>query len=221
MIDLGRKLRDLFKFRIFASKIKKNRGGRSSQKEQKVQQVVMSGGLLQVFGIGVMIIGDSGIGKSESALELISRGYRFVSDDVTRITKTSLNKLIGEAPDLSKYFMEIRGLSIINIREIFGTKAIAEKSEIDLIINLKKWEHGKKYDRLGLETQDKYEILGINVPQISIPVAPGRNISTLIEVACKVHTLREKGYHAPQEIALRLDRALELNSNLKRGDQDG
>jgi len=131
-----------------------------------------------------------------------------------------MNKLIGEAPDLSKYFMEIRGLSIINIREIFGTKAIAEKSVIDLIINLKKWEHGKKYDRLGLETPDEIEILGLNIPQISIPVAPGRNISTLIEVACKVHILREKGYHAPQEIARRLDRALELDKSLEKGNQD-
>lgn len=172
--------------------------------------VVVSGGLLQVFGRGVFIIGDSGVGKSESMLELISRGSRFVSDDVTRVVITGKGCLRGEAPELSRYFMEIRGLSIINIKAIFGPRAIIRKSRIDVVIQLKKWEHGKKYDRLGLESPEEYEILGKKLPKISIPVAPGRNIATLIEVACKVLILREKGYHAPHEIAKKLDRALSL-----------
>jgi len=172
--------------------------------------VVISGGLVQIFGRGAFIIGDSGIGKSESMLELISRGARFVSDDVTRVMKSRPERLTGEAPDLSRHFMEIRGLSIINIRAIFGPRAISRKSRIDVVIRLKRWEHGKKYDRLGLESPEEYEILGIKLPMITIPVAPGRNIATLIEVACKVFILREKGYHAPHEIAKKLDRALSL-----------
>ena len=172
------------------------------------RQVVIPGGLLQVYGLGILIIGDSGVGKSESALELIARGSRFVSDDVTQIEKGSNNKLIGSAPELTRYFMEIRGLSIINIKQIFGPKFICRKSEIDLVIQLKKWEKGKKYDRLGLEALKNYKIMGVKVPMISIPVAPGRNIATLIEVACKVQILRKKGYHAPEEIVKKLDRAL-------------
>jgi HPr kinase/phosphorylase len=175
-----------------------------------VKKIVTPGGLLQIYDFGILIVGDSGVGKSESALELVSRGHCFVSDDVTQIERTVDKRLIGSAPSLSRNFMEIRGLSIINIKQIFGSKAICKQSEISLVINLKKWEHGKKYDRLGLESPEAYEILGVKLPHISIPVAPGRNIATLIEVACKVHILREKGYHAPQEIADRLDQALSL-----------
>jgi HPr kinase/phosphorylase len=171
-------------------------------------QVVVSGGLLQIYELGILITGDSGVGKSESALELISRGNRFISDDVTRIRKSEAGTLIGSAPSLSQNFMEIRGLSIINIEQIFGAASICRRSEIDLVIYLERWEAGKEYDRLGLETPKKFEILGVTVPQVTIPVAPGRNIATLIEVACKVHILRKKGYHAPHEIARRLDRAL-------------
>jgi HPr kinase/phosphorylase len=174
------------------------------------KQVVVSGGLLQIFGLGVLIIGDSGVGKSESALELISRGCRFVSDDVTRIDKISKDRLEGAAPELSRNFMEIRGLSVINIQQIFGEQAFCEKSSVDLVISLENWDEDKEYDRLGLDEPEEYEILGVKIPQITIPVAPGRNISTLIEVACKVHILRKNGYHAPQEIAKRLDRALQV-----------
>jgi len=178
--------------------------------EGSANQKVVSGGVLQVNGLGVLIRGDSGIGKSESALELISRGWRFVSDDVTNIKKISSNKLIGTSPSLSRYFMEIRGLGIINIKQIFGSKAICKRSKIDLVINLKNWEQNKEYDRLGLESPEKHEMLGVKIPQIIIPVAPGRNIATLIEVACKVQILREKGYHAPQEITHRLKKDIAL-----------
>jgi HPr kinase/phosphorylase len=171
-------------------------------------RIVVSGGLLQIFEMGVLIIGDSGVGKSESALELISRGHRFVSDDVTRIRKSVSCTLMGSAVSLSQNFMEIRGLSIINIEQIFGASAICRRSEIHLVISLERWEAGKEYDRLGLETPERFEILGVAIPQVTIPVAPGRNIATLIEVACKVHILRKKGYQAPLEIARRLDRAL-------------
>lgn len=191
--------------------------GNKSPKEK----ITLSGGLLQILGLGVLIKGDSGIGKSESALELITRGARFISDDVTRIEKTKSGKLIGRSPFLSRNFMEIRGLSIINIKQIFGKKNLSKKSEIELVVQLKRWEQGKKYDRLGLESREKYEILGVIIPQVSIPVAPGRNIATLIEVACKVHILRKKGYHAPEEIASRLDHALLTNNkkSIKKNDR--
>jgi len=172
------------------------------------EQITISGELLQIFGLGVLIIGDSGIGKSESALELITRGHCFVSDDVVHIKKGFNGKLLGMSPSLSRHFMEIRGLGIINIKEIFGFKAVLRQTKIDLAIKLKRWQQGKEYDRIGLKFPEDYEILGENIPLLNIPVAPGRNIATLIEVACKIHILRKKGYSASEEVIIKLNRAL-------------
>jgi HPr kinase/phosphorylase len=171
-------------------------------------RLVLSGGFLQIFGLGVIITGHSGIGKSESALELISRGHRFISDDAVEVTRNKEGGLVGRSPMLSRYFMEIRGLGIINIRAIFGPRAICRESKVDLVIWLKKWQKGDEYDRLGLEFPADFEILGVKIPQLIVPVAPGRTIALLIEVACKVHQLRKKGYHASREIVKKLDRAL-------------
>ncbi len=171
-------------------------------------QTTLSAGLLKIFDVGTLVMGDSGIGKSESALELIARGHRFIADDVVRIRKQPNGTLYGSAPALSRNFMEIRGLGIINIKEIFGARSVARGARVDLIVKLKKWRRGFEVDRLGLKTADDQCVLGRRVPQIAIPVAPGRNIATLIEVACKVHLLRARGYHAPDEIVKRLDRAL-------------
>jgi HPr kinase/phosphorylase len=174
-------------------------------------QILTSGELLEVFGLGVIIRGDSGIGKSECALELISRGFRFVSDDVILVSRDADGKLLGEAPPLTRHFMEIRGLGIINIKEIFGLNAISKQAEIDLIINLKKLQRRREYDRIGLRFLEDYEILGIKIPQINIPVAPGRNIATLIEVACKAHILKKRGYHAPLALVRKHNRALSIH----------
>jgi HPr kinase/phosphorylase len=173
-------------------------------------QMTLSGGLLQIFGFGVLILGDSGVGKSESALELISRGHRFVCDDVVQIKKNAKGKLEGSAVPLSRNLMEIRGLGIINIEKIFGTRSICSRTEIDLVIMLRRWEEGKEYDRLGLKFPESHDVLGVVIPKISIPVAPGRNMATLIEVACKVFLLKEKGYHAAEEISKKLDRMLSI-----------
>jgi HPr kinase/phosphorylase len=170
--------------------------------------LTLSGGLLQIFGLGVLILGDSGVGKSESALELISRGHLFISDDVVQVDKDAEGNLTGSAVPLSRNFMEIRGLGIINIARIFSKKSIRPKTKIDLVIMLKKWEEGMEYDRLGFDFPESQNILGTCVPKISIPVAPARNICTLIEVACKVFRLKEEGYLAAQEISEKLDRAL-------------
>ncbi len=171
-------------------------------------KTTISAGFLKVFGVGTLILGDSGIGKSESALELVTRGHKFISDDVVEIKKDADGVLVGTAPPLSRNFMEIRGLGIINIREIFGSKSITRQSRIDLMVRLQKWRQGYEIDRLGLKVPDDAVILGAKIPQLSIPVAPGRNMATLIEVACKVHLLRKKGYHAPEEIMKRLNKAL-------------
>jgi HPr kinase/phosphorylase len=174
----------------------------------KAEQTTISAGFLKIFGVGTLILGDSGIGKSESALELIARGHKFIADDVVRVRKEPGGGLRGTAPPLSRDFMEIRGLGIINIREIFGPGSVVAGARVDLIIKLKKWRKGFEVDRLGLKVSEDESILGVKVPQLAIPVAPGRNIATLIEVACKVHILRERGYHAPSEIIKRLDRVL-------------
>jgi HPr kinase/phosphorylase len=171
-------------------------------------RTTISAGLLKIFGVGTLILGDSGIGKSESALELVSRGHTFIADDVVCIRKTPKGGLFGTAPPLSRNFMEIRGLGIINIKAIYGSRSVASGSKVDLIVKLKKWRRGFAVDRLGLKVAEDESILGIRVPLVAIPVAPGRNIASLIEVACKVHLLRKRGYHAPAEIVRRLDKAL-------------
>ena len=182
--------------------------GKKKEPRSGNEGVLVAGGLLQVYGLGILIRGDSGVGKSETALELISRGHHFVSDDVTLIKKTKSGKVIGAAADLSRFFMEVRGLGIINIKEIFGTRAIIQRAEINLVVQLKKWEEGKAYDRLGLKFYEEFRIQGTDIPQISIPVAPGRNMATLIEVASKVHILKADGYHAPRDLTKKLAKVL-------------
>jgi HPr kinase/phosphorylase len=181
---------------------------RAARRPGKSATTTISAGLLKIFGVGTLILGDSGIGKSESALELVSRGHKFIADDVVRIRKTGDGTLYGTPPSLSRNFMEIRGLGIINIREIFGSRSVAAGARVDLIIKLKTWRRGFEVDRLGLKVARDESILGTSVPQVAIPVAPGRNIASLIEVACRVHLLRKKGYHAPAEIVNRLNRVL-------------
>jgi len=178
------------------------------EKAEPVSQVVISAGLLKIFGVGTLIIGDSGIGKSESALELIARGHKFVSDDVVEIFRDEQGRLHGRSPRLTRNFMEIRGLGIINIKEIFGASSILEETGVDLVIRLKKWSKKMEIDRLGLQFPEDYVLAGVRIPQLHIPVAPGRNIATLIEVACRVYLLRQKGYQAAQDIVNRLEKKL-------------
>ncbi len=171
-------------------------------------RVLLSGGLLRIYGLGVLIIGDSGIGKSENALELTARGHRFISDDTVVVRRLPGSRLSGCPPELGRHFMEVRGLGIINIKAIFGRKAILERSPIDLVIVLRQRAKQHNGDRLGLKAPETRTILGVHLPQIKLPVAPGRNIATLIEVACRVHLLRVKGYHASREMVGRLHRVL-------------
>ena len=180
-------------------------------------EAVVSGGLLRIHGLGVLIIGDSGVGKSESALELVARGHRFISDDVVHVRKDEGGRLIGRAPRLSRFFMEIRGLGIIHIRETFGPRSIALESPIELVVRLKKWRGRKEYDRLGLRFPEDHIILGERVPQLNIPVAPGRNIATLIEVAAKIQQLKRRGFHAAAVLSKNLDRAIAAGGKGRAG----
>lgn len=155
--------------------------------------------LLDIYGLGVLITGDSGIGKSEAALELVKRGHRLVADDVVIVKRISEHRLIGEAPDTIKNMMEIRGVGIINVELMYGISATIDSKSIDLIVHLELWDREKDYDRLGTE-QDRQEILGVTVPRLLIPVHPGRNLAIIMEAAARYTRLRLSGYNALDEI---------------------
>jgi Hpr(Ser) kinase/phosphatase len=155
----------------------------------------MHGVLLDVHGLGVILKGKSGIGKSECALELITRGHRLVCDDMIIVTRRSDNTLIGYGSDIIKYHMEIRGLGIINVKDLFGISTIRDSKKIELIIELVEWEKDKQYDRLGIEDKT-INILGIEVPYIILPVRSNRNIATIVEVAARNQLLKLKGFHS-------------------------
>lgn len=163
--------------------------------------------LMDVFGLGVLIMGESGIGKSECALDLIDRGHRLVADDVVEI-KRMADALVGASPDLTRYHMELRGLGVINIKDLYGVSSIRMSKRVELVVNLERWESGKEYDRLGLK-DEKFLILGVEVPLIRMPVAPGRNIAILAEVAARNQLLKERGYDAARRFAERVDAMLE------------
>ncbi|MDD6328746.1 MAG: HPr(Ser) kinase/phosphatase, partial [Lachnospiraceae bacterium] len=155
--------------------------------------------LVDVYGEGVLIMGDSGIGKSEAALELIRRGHRLVSDDVVEIKKVSKETLVGTAPDILRHFIELRGIGIIDVKTMFGVECVKETQTIDLVIKLEEWNRDANYDRMGLE--DQYtEFLGNKVVSHSIPIRPGRNIAVIVESAAVNHRQKKMGYNAAQEM---------------------
>jgi HPr kinase/phosphorylase len=168
------------------------------------------GVLMDVFGVGVLILGKSGIGKSECALDLILRGHRLVADDMVFIQKRSPSFLLGSGFDIIQHHMEIRGLGIINIRSLFGVEAIREQKKIELVIELMEWNAYEEYDRLGFE-EVKYPILEVDLPLLRIPVTPGRNLSTIIEVAARNHLLKMMGYDSALEFEKKLIRRMEVN----------
>jgi HPr kinase/phosphorylase len=169
---------------------------------------VRHGVLLDIYGLGVLLEGASGIGKSECALDLIARGHRLVSDDVVEVRRVGAERLVGTAPELLREHLEIRGLGIINIRDLFGVSAISTAKSIDLSIKLERWDAASEVDRLGIDAQI-VEILGVGVPQVLLPVSPGRNLSTLVETAVRVQLLRVRGYDAAQEFVARHSKMLE------------
>jgi HPr kinase/phosphorylase len=159
--------------------------------------------LLDVFGLGVLILGESGIGKSECALELIDRGHRLVADDVVEVKRMG-DLLVGVSPDLTRYHMELRGLGVLNIKDLYGVSSMRLSKRIELVVQLERWDAAKEYDRLGLRGEN-FLILGVEVPLARMPVAPGRNIALLVEVAARNQLLRECGYDAARRFVERVD----------------
>ena len=170
------------------------------------------GVLVEVYGEGILILGDSGIGKSETAIELVKRGHRLIADDAVEIRKVSSKSLVGSAPDNIRHFIELRGIGIINISRIFGVGAVKLTEKIDLVINMEHWDANKVYDRMGLENE-MTEILGLQIPSLTIPIKPGRNLAIIIEVAAMNNRQKKLGYNAAQDLLKKLGMQDDTNSN--------
>jgi HPr kinase/phosphorylase len=171
------------------------------------ERVMIHAVLVDVLGLGVLIVGESGIGKSECALDLIVRGHRLVADDTVELRRRQDTVLIGTCPELTRYHMELRGLGVININELFGIASTRSSKRVELVVQLERWDPRREYERLGLDDVF-YELLGLRVPLIRMPVAPGRNVSILVEVAARNQLLRSRGHHAARALADRLERTL-------------
>ena len=167
------------------------------------------GVLVEVYGEGILLLGESGVGKSETAIELVKRGHRLIADDAVEIKRVSATTLVGRAPDIIRHYVELRGIGIVDVRRLFGMGAVKETEKIDLVINLENWQENKMYDRLGLE-ENTEEILGINVPSIVLPVCPGRNLSVVIEVAAMNNRQKRMGYNTAEEFNKRLMESMGL-----------
>ena len=180
--------------------------------EQLAPCITIHGVLVDVYGEGLLIMGESGIGKSEAALELIKRGHRLVTDDVVEIRKINEHTLIGTSPDITRYFIELRGIGIIDVKTLFGVERVKDTQSIDLVIKLEEWNKDKEYDRLGME-EEYTEFLGNKIVCHSLPIRPGRNLAVIVESAAVNHRQKKMGYNAAQE----LYRRVQENMTKKRG----
>jgi HPr kinase/phosphorylase len=171
-----------------------------------VRQLI-HGVLMDILSLGVLITGDSGIGKSECALDLVVRGHRLVADDAVEVRRRGETDLIGTCPELTRHHMEVRGLGVINIRDLFGVAATRMSKRMELVVQLERWDAGRDYDRLGLE-ENIWELFGVKIPLVHMPVAPGRNLAILVEVAARNQLLRARGLNAARDLASRLDQQL-------------
>lgn len=177
---------------------------------QIAPRITRHGVLVEVYGEGILIMGESGVGKSETAIELLKRGHRLVADDAVEIKRVSDKTLVGSAPDIIRHFVELRGIGIIDVKEIFGIGAVKDTESIDLIIHLEPWVENKQYDRLGMV--DEYtNVMGINIPSLTVPVKLGRNLAVIIEVAAMNNRQKRMGYNAAVELNNRLMREMQAN----------
>jgi len=167
-------------------------------------KITRHGVLVEVYGEGILILGDSGIGKSETAIELIKRGHRLIADDAVEISKVSDVTLVGRAPSIIRYYMELRGIGIIDVRRIFGTGSVKDSEKIEMVIKFEHWVEGKMYDRMGLNNEF-VEILGIKIPAITVPVRPGRNLAAILEIAAMNFRLKKMGYNTAEEFNRKLE----------------
>lgn len=172
-------------------------------------RITRHGVLVEVYGEGILLLGDSGVGKSETAIELLKRGHRLIADDAVEIKRVSATTLIGKAPEIIRHYVELRGIGIVDVRRLFGMGAVKDSEKIDLIINLEPWQEDKMYDRFGLDEKTT-DILGIDVPSIVLPVSPGRNLSVVIEVAAMNNRQKKMGYNTAEEFNKRLMQSMGL-----------
>jgi HPr kinase/phosphorylase len=179
--------------------------------DRLAERTMLHAVLMDILGLGVLVVGESGIGKSECALDLVLRGHRLVADDAVEIRRRAESVLIGTCPELTRDHMEIRGLGVINVKDLFGVASTRPSKRVELVVQLERWEVGRQYERLGLDDQ-YFEVLGLRVPLIRMPVAPGRSVANLVEVAARNQVLRSRGHHAARELALRLDHHLREQS---------
>ena len=171
------------------------------------ERTIVHAVLMDVLGLGVLLVGESGIGKSECALDLIVRGHRLVADDTVEIRRRQESILIGTCPELTRHHMELRGLGVINVKDLFGIASTRSSKRVELVVQLERWDPAREYERLGLD-DEPYEILGLRIPVLRMPVAPGRNIAILVEVAARNQLLRARGHHAARVLVDRLERTL-------------
>ncbi|MBE7063305.1 MAG: HPr(Ser) kinase/phosphatase [Clostridia bacterium] len=158
-------------------------------------RITRHGVLVEVYGEGILLLGESGVGKSETAIELVKRGHRLVADDAVEIKRVSAKTLVGSAPEMIRHFIELRGIGIVDVQRIFGTGSVKETERIDFILNFEPWQTGKFYDRLGLESEHT-ELLGVEIPSLTVPVKPGRNLAVIVEVAAMNNKQKKMGYNA-------------------------
>ena len=172
----------------------------------------LHGVLVEVYGEGILLLGDSGVGKSETAIELVKRGHRLIADDAVDIKKVSARTLVGSAPEMIRHFIELRGIGIIDVRRIFGMGSVKPTERIDLVVRLERWEEGKPYDRLGVDEQTM-TILDIKVPVLTIPVHPGRNLAIILEVAAMNNRNKRMGHNAAKELSDKIYRTMMAQQN--------
>ncbi|HZP49195.1 MAG TPA: HPr(Ser) kinase/phosphatase [Vicinamibacterales bacterium] len=179
----------------------------SMLEDSLAERTIVHAVLMDILGLGVLIVGDSGIGKSECALDLIVRGHRLVADDTVDVRRRQETILIGTCPELTRHHMELRGLGVINVKELFGIASTRSSKRIELVVQLERWDPAREYERFGLD-EEFYDLLGLRVPLLRMPVAPGRNIAILVEVAARNQLLKARGHHAARKLAERLERTL-------------
>jgi len=187
-------------------------------KREVARRITIHGVLVEVYGMGLLMMGESGVGKSETAIELLKRGHRLVADDAVEIKAIDVNALRGEAPELIRHYVELRGLGIIDVRQIFGFGAVKPYQNIHLVVNMEHWNEGSQYDRLGIK-EDTVEILGVKIATVTIPVKPGRNLAVILEVAAMNQRQKHMGYNAALEFTRMIDRQFE-DKNLKAQEQE-
>ena len=177
---------------------------------QLAPQITRHGVMVEVYGEGILITGDSGVGKSETAIELIKRGHRFIADDAVELRKVSAKAIVGRAPEIIKHIIELRGIGIVDVGRLFGMGSVKETEKVDMIINLEPWVQGKMYDRLGLDTEYT-DIMGIKIPSLTIPVKPGRNLAVILEIAAMNNRQKRMGYNTAEEFNARLMQSMGLS----------